>query len=210
MFARFVERGYVYKGARPVYWCIKDQTALAEAEVEYHQHTSPSVYVKFPLASDPSQIDPVLAGKKVFVLIWTTTPWTLPSNLGIAVHPDFEYSAFEHGDEVYIVASELVQTVIEKCGLGEGSAKILASFPGAKLDRLECRHAWLDRPSLLMVGDHVTLGGEADAETELDVSEARKKSGDSKAGTGCVHTAPGHGHDDFVIGKRYGLEIYCP
>src|SRR5499433_379405 len=216
LFARFVERGFVYKGARPVYWCIHDQTALAEAEVEYHQHTSPSVYVKFPLASDPALIDPALAGRKVFVLIWTTTPWTLPANLGIAVHPDYQYSAFEHGDEVYIVASELVEAVAEKCGVGEVSTngdrkpRVLARFPGAKLDRLEARHAWLDRPSLLMVGDHVTLGGEADAETELDVSEAREKPAGSKAGTGAVHTAPGHGHDDFVIGKRYGLEIYCP
>ena len=209
MFARFVERGYVYKGARPVYWCIKDQTALAEAEVEYHQHTSPSVYVKFPLRSDPSLIDPALAGRKVFVLIWTTTPWTLPANLGIAVHPDFEYSAFESGDEVYIVASELVEPVAVKCDLGE-KPNVVARFPGIKLDRLEAGHPWIDRPSLLMVGDHVTLGGEADAETELDVSEAQKKSPDSKAGTGAVHTAPGHGHDDFVIGKRYGLDIYCP
>ena len=212
MFARFVERGYVYKGARPVYWCIHDQTALAEAEVEYHQHTSPSVYVKFPLRSDPSLIDPSLAGRRVFVLIWTTTPWTLPANLGIAVHPDFEYSAFEYNDEVYIVASDLLEAVAAKCGLNEGSAvqlNVLARFRGSKLDRLECGHAWLDRPSLLMVGEHVTLGGEADAETELDVSEAQKKS-DNKAGTGAVHTAPGHGHDDFVIGKRYGLDIYCP
>ncbi len=208
MFGRFVERGYVYKGARPVYWCIKDQTALAEAEVEYHQHTSPSVYVKFPLRSDPALIDPALAGRNVFVLIWTTTPWTLPANLGIAVHPDFEYSAFEYGGDVYIVASELVDAVAAKCELG-GSPNVIARFPGTKLDRLEAGHPWIDRPSLLMVGEHVTMGGEADAETELDVSEA-KKSGDSKAGTGAVHTAPGHGHDDFVIGKRYGLEIYCP
>jgi len=217
MFGRFVERGYVYKGARPVYWCIVDQTALAEAEVEYHLHTSPSVYVKFPLRSDPAEIDPALAGRNVFVLIWTTTPWTLPANLGIAVHPDFEYSAFEHGDEVYIVASELVEAVATKCELAAHNEagdrvrpKVLARFQGAKLDRLEAGHPWLDRPSLLMVGEHVTLGGEADAETELDVSEAQKKAPDTKAGTGCVHTAPGHGHDDFVIGKRYGLEIYCP
>src|SRR5690242_14213240 len=213
LFARFVERGFVYKGARPVYWCIHDQTALAEAEVEYHQHTSPSVYVKFPLRSDPALIDPSLAGRKVFVLIWTTTPWTLPANLGIAVHPDFEYSAFEHKDEVYIVASELVEAVAAKCELktAEGEQpRVLATFPGSKLDRLECGHAWLDRPSLLMVGEHVTLGGEADAETELDVAEAQKKAPDGKAGTGAVHTAPGHGHDDFVIGKRYGLDIYCP
>src|SRR5256712_10049103 len=229
LFGRFVGRGYVYKGARPVYWCIHDQTALAEAEVEYYQHKSPSVYVKFPLASDPALIDPALSGRKVFVLIWTTTPWTLPANLGIAVHPDFEYAAFERGNEVYIVASELLDAVVEMCAQGElemslrqsesenrfamaevSKPKILARFPGAKLDRLLCRHPWIDRPSLLMVGEHVTLGGEADAETELDVSEAREKSATSKAGTGCVHTAPGHGHDDFVIGKRYGLEIDCP
>jgi isoleucyl-tRNA synthetase len=220
LFASFIERGYVYKGARPVYWCIHDQTALAEAEVEYQQHTSPSVYVKFPLVSDPASIDPALAGRKVFFLVWTTTPWTLPANLGIAVNPDFEYAAIENNDEVYIVAHELVGAVAAKCGLteshvcdGEAVArepKVLALFPGAKLDRLECRHAWLDRPSLVMLGEHVTLGGEADAETELDVRDARDKRATSKAGTGCVHTAPGHGHDDFVIGQRYGLEVYCP
>jgi isoleucyl-tRNA synthetase len=222
IFGRFIERGYVYKGARPVYWCIHDQTALAEAEVEYHQHTSPSVYVKFPLVSDPALIDPLLAGRKVFFLAWTTTPWTLPANLGIAVNPDFQYAAIENGDEVYIVADELAGAVAAKCGLvergvcdGEVAAAarepvILARFPGAKLDRLECRHAWLARPSLVMLGLHVTLGGEADAETELDVKDARDKRSTSKAGTGCVHTAPGHGHDDFMIGKRYGLEIYCP
>ena len=217
LFGTFAEHGYVYKGARPVYWCIHDQTALAEAEVEYHQHASPSVYVKFPLASDPAEIDPALAGKKVFVLIWTTTPWTLPANLGIAVHPNFEYSAFEQGNEVFIVASDLLESLIEKCGLAQRDAdgnvvpaNVLARVPGSKLDRLECRHPWIDRPSLLMVGEHVTLGGEADAETELDVSEARERKSTGKAGTGAVHTAPGHGHDDFVIGKRYGLEIYCP
>jgi len=208
LFARFVERGFVYKGARPVYWCIHDQTALAEAEVEYNQHTSPSVYVKFPFSGDAAQIDPALAGRKVFALIWTTTPWTLPANLGIAVHPDFDYVAVESGDEVYLVAAELMDVVAARCNLT--APKVLARFPGAKLDRLECRHPWIDRPSLLMLGEHVTLGGEADAETELDVSEAREKTGASKAGTGLVHTAPGHGHDDFVIGKRYGLEIYCP
>lgn len=208
LFARFVERGFVYKGARPVYWCIHDQTALAEAEVEYDQHTSPSVYVKFPLKSDPAQIDPALAGRKVFALIWTTTPWTLPANLGIAVHPDYEYVAVESGDEVYLVAAELLDVIAKRCNLTE--PKMLARFSGSKLDRLEARHPWIDRPSLFMVGEHVTLGGEADGETELDVSEARDKSATTKAGTGLVHTAPGHGHDDFVIGKKYGLEIYCP
>src|SRR5919199_661573 len=117
LFGRFIERGYVYRGARPVYWCIHDQTALAEAEVEYHQHTSPSVYVKFPLARDPVLIDERLAGRQVFFLIWTTTPWTLPSNLGIAVHPDFEYVAVESGDEVHLIAADLVEAVSQKCGL---------------------------------------------------------------------------------------------
>jgi isoleucyl-tRNA synthetase len=208
LFARFVERGFVYKGARPVYWCIHDQTALAEAEVEYHQHTSPSVYVKFPLQSNPAEIDPALAGREVFALIWTTTPWTLPANLGIAVHPDFDYVALQSGDEVYIVAADLVEAITQKCGLN--SPQVLARFRGSKLDRLEAKHPWIDRPSLFMVGDHVTLGGEADAETELDVSDARDRTATGKAGTGLVHTAPGHGHDDFVIGKQYGLDIYCP
>jgi isoleucyl-tRNA synthetase len=216
LFGRFVARGYVYKGARPVYWCIHDQTALAEAEVEYREHTSPSVYVKFPLSEatvDGKAFKREVLGsdedpRTIFFLIWTTTPWTLPANLGIAVNPNFEYAAIEHGDEVYIVAAELAEVVAAKCGLG--AAQIAARFPGSRLERLEARHAWLERPSLLMLGEHVTLGGEADAETELDVSEARDKAATGKAGTGCVHTAPGHGHDDFVIGKTYGLEIYCP
>src|SRR5205085_3824991 len=128
LFGLFVERGYVYKGARPVYWCIHDQTALAEAEVEYEQHTSPSVYVKFPLPGDPALIDPALAGRKVFALIWTTTPWTLPANLGIAVHPDFDYVAVESGGEVYIVAADLVEVVAQRCNLA--APKVLARFRG--------------------------------------------------------------------------------
>ncbi|HWP42492.1 MAG TPA: isoleucine--tRNA ligase [Blastocatellia bacterium] len=245
LFGRFVARGYVYKGLRPVYWCIHDQTALAEAEVEYREHTSPSIYVKFPLPEDQveelrrrleeSQISNFksqisnLRSKPAFILIWTTTPWTLPANLGISVNPNFDYSAIDAGDEIYIVASDLVAAVAEKCGLKEPQA--VATFPGALLDGLQARHAWIDRPSLVMLGEHVTLGGESDAETELDVADAQKK-GTGKAGTGCVHTAPGHGHDDFVIGQQYrqqlapiydrlraagaisgqmeGAEVYCP
>ena len=223
LFGKFLERGYVYKGLRPVYWCIHDQTALAEAEVEYREHISPSVYVKFPLKSDPALIDTALAGKTVFVVIWTTTPWTLPANLGITVHPDFDYSAiwgksdgFSRSsletaeavtltEEVYIVASELANAFAETCGFTEFEE--IARFKGSKLDRLEARHAWLDRTSLLMNGDHVTLG-EADAEVELDVRFENKSAG--KSGTGCVHTAPGHGADDFAIGKKYGLDVYAP
>ncbi|MBK9154809.1 MAG: isoleucine--tRNA ligase [Chloracidobacterium sp.] len=205
LFGRFLKRGFVYKGLRPVYWCIHDRTALAEAEVEYKEHTSPSIYVKFPLKTDPADIDPALAGKDVYVVIWTTTPWTLPANLGIAVHPDFDYSAIEAGGRVFIVASELTGGFAETCGLER--AEEIARFKGSKLDRMEAKHAWLDRTSLIMNGDHVTLG-EADAETELNVRFENKSA--KKSGTGCVHTAPGHGADDFHIGKQYGLEIYNP
>lgn len=237
LFGRFVERGYVYKGQRPVYWCIHDQTALAEAEVEYKEHTSPSIYVKFPLPEDQvaeleQRIGPgvkVTDGKPVYVLIWTTTPWTLPANLGIAVNPRFDYATVDVGSEVYVVARDLVSSVAEKCGLEE--ARVTAAFRGELLEGLQARHAWIDRPSLLMIGEHVTLGGEADAETELDVADQQKKA-TGKSGTGCVHTAPGHGHDDFVIGQQYraqlqpvyeqlaargamggnltGAEVYCP
>ncbi len=205
LFGKFLERGYVYKGLRPVYWCIHDRTALAEAEVEYKEHTSPSVYVKFPMKSDPALIDPALAGKSVFIVIWTTTPWTLPANMGIAVHPEFDSSVVDVGGEVFIVASELANSFAETCGFENKTE--LARFKGSKLDRLEARHAWLDRASLIMNGDHVTLG-EADAEVELNVRFENKTS--VKSGTGCVHTAPGHGADDFHIGKLYGLEVYNP
>jgi len=183
---RFIEDGSVYRGLKPVYWCIFDQTALAEAEVEYENHRSPSVYVKFPLVSDAAQIDQSLAGKQVYIIIWTTTPWTLPANLGIAFNPHFEYSAVEVDDEVYIVATELLEEVAGKCGWGE--TKTLVKFKGEILDRLVARHPFINRDSLLMLGDTVTL----------------------EAGTGCVHTAPGHGHDDYVMGQTYGLETYCP
>ena len=190
LFGKFLERGYVYKGLRPVYWCIHDQTALAEAEVEYKEHTSPSVYVKFPLKTDPAEIDPALAGKNVFVVIWTTTPWTLPANLGIAVHPDFDYSAIEVSDadesEVYIVASELGEAVCRDCGFADYDE--IARFKGSKLDRMEANTHGSTALRLSMNGEHVTLG-EADAEVELDVRFENKAAG--KSGTGCVHTAPG-------------------
>ncbi|HMT06359.1 MAG TPA: isoleucine--tRNA ligase [Pyrinomonadaceae bacterium] len=205
LFGKFLERGFFFKGLRPGYLCTHGQTALAEAEGGYKEHSSPSVYVKFPLATGPAEIDPKLEGRNVFVVIWTTTPWTLPANLGITVHPDFDYSAIEVGEEVFIVASELAPAFSENCGFETTTE--LARFKGSKLDRMECRHAWLDRPSLIMNGDHVPLG-EADAEVELDVRHADNTS--KKSGTGCVHTAPGHGGDDFAIGKRYGLEVYAP
>ncbi len=185
-FGRFVKGGYVYKGLKPVHWCFSCRTALAEAEVEYEDHTSPSIYVKFPLKSDPSLLDPALRGRKVAVVIWTTTPWTLPANLGIAFNPDLEYSAVEVGNEVFLIASELIASTAAGCGFKPG--RTLATLPGSRMAGLEARHPFLDRLSPGLLGDHVTLD----------------------QGTGCVHTAPGHGHEDYALGKACGLDIYCP
>ena len=201
LFGKYVERGYVYRGSRPVYWDVYDQTALAEAEVEYADVVSPSVYVKFPAKSDLSSVDSALTGKNVKFVIWTTTPWTLPANLGISVNPNFDYSAVEVGDEVLIIATELVKEVVAKAGF-DASTEI-ARFKGEKLDKLEAKHAWLERTSLLMLGEHVTLGDNSPGDDE-------QKGGDKTAGTGLVHTAPGHGTDDFYVGQRYGLPVYCP
>jgi isoleucyl-tRNA synthetase len=185
-FVKFVEHGFVYKGLKPVHWCISCQTALAEAEVEYEDHSSPSVYVKFPVVSDLSSIDNSLKGRNISVVIWTTTPWTLPANLGIAFNAHLDYSAVEVEDEVFIMASDLVEATARKCGFIPG--KTLARFKGDRLERLEAKHPFLNRKSLFVLGDHVTL----------------------EQGTGCVHTAPGHGHEDYAVGQTYGLEIYCP
>jgi isoleucyl-tRNA synthetase len=185
-FATFVERGSVYKGLKPVHWCISCQTALAEAEVEYEDHTSPSVYVKFPVVTDLSPIAQELQGRNVYVIIWTTTPWTLPANLGIAFNAHLSYSAVEVGDSVYIMASDLVEQTGLKCGFKPGG--VVAQFKGNLLERFEARHPFLEKKSLFLLGDHVTL----------------------EQGTGCVHTAPGHGQEDYASGKAYGLDIYCP
>jgi isoleucyl-tRNA synthetase len=185
-FVEFLDRGYVYKGLKPVNWCIHHRTALAEAEVEYENHSSPSIWVRFALQSDPAAIDPALAGKRVWGLIWTTTPWTIPANLAIAFHPKFTYVAVESGSDVYIVAQELLGTTAAMCGWD--SPQVLATFPGARLNGTVFRHPFLDRNSLGILGDHVTL----------------------EQGTGAVHTAPGHGQEDFEVGRANGLAVYCP
>src|SRR5579871_1654325 len=182
----FLDRGYVYKGLKTVNWCIKDRTALAEAEIEYENHTSPSIWVRFKLMSDAAQIDPALAGREVYGVIWTTTPWTIPANVAIAYHPKFEYVAVDAGGDAYIVALELLKVTAEK--LGWTKYKVIAGFRGAKLEGAIFRHPFLDRDSLGILADHVTL----------------------EQGTGAVHTAPGHGQEDFEIGTKYGLPIYCP
>lgn len=187
VFGEFVRKGSVYKGMRPVHWCISCQTALAEAEVEYNDHTSYSVYVRFPFPA-AEKVDPALAGRRVSIVIWTTTPWTLPANLAISFNPGFEYSAVEVGDEVFIVANGLLEAVAAKVGWAETGYRVLGSYKGEVFDRLEARHPFIDRASLILLGDHVTLD----------------------AGTGAVHTAPGHGYEDYVIGRQYGLEVYNP
>ena len=185
-FVEFLDRGYIYKGLKSVNWCIHHRTALAEAEIEYENHTSPSIWVRFALTSDAALIDPALAGRRVYGLIWTTTPWTIPANVAIAFHPKFEYVAAEVGGDVYIVALELLKTVGEK--LGWSDPKVRAGFPGSKLEGAIFRHPFLDRDSLGVLAEHVTLD----------------------QGTGAVHTAPGHGAEDFEVGAKYGLPVYCP
>jgi isoleucyl-tRNA synthetase len=183
--ARFAENGGLFKGKKPVHWCSSCGTALAEAEVEYADHTSPSIYVKFPLVDDLSGAVPELAGKKVSIVIWTTTPWTIPANLAIAVHPDLEYVALETGGEVLIVAMGLRKAFLLATGL-EG--EFIAAFPADVLVDKRCRHPLYERDSVILPGEHVTL----------------------EAGTGCVHTAPGHGQDDYELGLKFGLDIYNP
>jgi isoleucyl-tRNA synthetase len=178
---RFLEQGFVYKGLKPVLWCMHDRTALAEAEIEYEMHTSPSVYVRYRLTSPPEAIDPRLGGKQVWTVIWTTTPWTLPASLAVAFHPDFEYVALEQEGEVYIVAEALAAATRAACGLEQ--AHEIARFPGARLERVTFAHPFLQRSVLGVLATYVT----------------------TDQGTGAVHTAPAHGVDDFATGARYGL-----
>ena len=185
-FVDFLDQGYVYKGLKPVNWCISCRTSLAEAEIEYATHTSPSIYVRFRLESEGFNIHPALDDREIYGVIWTTTPWTIPANLAISFHPKFEYSAVEVEGAVYIIASELLPAV--SVALGWEATKVLARFPGSKLDRVLFRHPFVERDSLGLLGDHVTL----------------------EAGTGAVHTAPGHGMDDYVIAKQYDIEPYNP
>src|SRR5437762_8441081 len=151
----FIENGFVYKGLRPVYCCIYDKTALAEAEVEYAQHTSPSVYVKYRLTSAPEKIDPALAGKRVNTIIWTTTPWTLPASMAVAFHPELEYVALEQDSEVYIVASALESATRERTNLQD--AKTIARFPGKRLEYAALGHPFLDRSIFGLLDDYVPL-----------------------------------------------------
>ena len=186
----FVREGLIHKGRKPVHWCIHCRTALAEAEVEYEPHVSPSIYVEFPFggAGDTPLAErvPALAGRNPSVLIWTTTPWTIPSNLAVALHPDFDYGAYESDGTVVIVAESLAEQVGQAMGRPLGAP--LARFKGRLLEGVRFRHPLYDRESVVVLADYVTL----------------------EQGTGAVHTAPGHGADDFLTGQRYGLEVYAP
>ncbi len=185
-FVDFLDRGYVYRGLKPVNWCLFHRTALAEAEVEYEDHKSPSIWVRFRLTSDPAKIDPALAGKPVYGLIWTTTPWTMPANLAISYHPRFEYAAAETADGVYLVAKDLLGATAQAANWNE--PRVLAEFAGDRLEGTVFRHPFLERDSLGILGDHVTL----------------------EAGTGAVHTAPGHGAEDYFVAQQYKIPTYCP
>ena len=183
--AKFAHNGGLYRGRKPVHWCSSCVTALAEAEVEYADHTSPSIFVKFRLKDDISAFLPALAGKETYVVIWTTTPWTIPANLAIAMHPEFDYVALETAQGVLIVAEGLKDSFLKAVGL---TGDVIATFRADALERKNCAHPFYDRNSIILLGEHVTL----------------------EAGTGCVHTAPGHGHEDYELALKEGLEIYNP
>ena len=184
---KFAQNKSLFRSKKPIYWCFNCQTALAEAEIEYHNESAPSIFVKFHLQDDISGSYPQLKGKSVYAVIWTTTPWTLPANLAIALHPDFEYVAVDVGNnEVFILARELMEQSMQTFGISDYT--VIADIDAKFLEHKRCRHPMVDRDSIIILGDHVTL----------------------EAGTGCVHTAPGHGREDYEVGLEYGLDVYSP
>jgi isoleucyl-tRNA synthetase len=186
-FAKFALNGSLNKSKKPVYWCNSCRTALAEAEVEYEDHTSPSIYVRFPFLSDLTRDHPALAEKDVYIAIWTTTPWTIPANLAVALHPDLPYVAIDTPDYgVLILAEGLLEEFAHAIGIKEYA--ILDRFDARELEGLKAKHPIYDRESVIILADYVTL----------DI------------GTGCVHTAPGHGQEDYESGLQYNLDIYSP
>lgn len=190
VFGDMANKGYIYKGMKPVYWCAYDETALAEAEIEYNDDPCDSIYVKFEVTDDLGGKIRGIAGvpEKVYFVIWTTTTWTLPGNLGICLNPDYVYSVVKVGDEAYVIASELLETVAKTVGLGE--YEVLGTLKGREMEGMKAAHPFMDRPSHVICGAHVTL----------------------ESGTGCVHTAPGFGAEDFDVWRKYeGLpELIVP
>ncbi|MBI5050729.1 MAG: isoleucine--tRNA ligase [Nitrospirae bacterium] len=187
-FGRFVEKGYVYKGKKPVHWCPSCVTALAEAEVEYADKESPSIYVKFRVKNSGGKFMPDSL-KGTYFIIWTTTPWTLPANMALALHPQFIYRLIKTDAGELIVAQELIKDCIEKIGYKESNYTVTEdAWTGSELEGIVCAHPWIDRDVKTIIGEHVTL----------------------EQGTGVVHTAPGHGEEDYEIGIKYGLDVYAP
>ncbi|MDR1396115.1 MAG: isoleucine--tRNA ligase [Desulfarculales bacterium] len=185
-FAEFYRRGSVYRSKKPIYWCNSCRTALAEAEVEYDDHLTPSIYVAFPLEDSLADLNSSLKDLALSAVIWTTTPWTIPSNLGIALHPEFSYGVYVHAGKGYILADELAPACLERFAFS--GAERLCSLNPQDLEGRKARHPFYDRSSLLLLASYVTLD----------------------AGTGLVHTSPGHGREDYESGLKYGLEVYAP
>ncbi|MGJ9460616.1 isoleucine--tRNA ligase [Oceanobacillus sp. CF4.6] len=181
VFGEMAKKGYIYKGLKPVYWSPSSESALAEAEIEYQDKRSASIYVAFEVTDGKDVFD---GGEKI--IIWTTTPWTIPANLGISLHPDLEYVVAEVNGEKFVVAHALLEAVSEE--LDWKNVNVVKTFKGQEADRVVAKHPFYDRDSLVMLGDHVT----------------------TDAGTGCVHTAPGHGEDDFYVSRSYGIDALCP
>ncbi len=191
VFGEMYKKGYIEKGLKPVYWCASCETALAEAEVEYADHTSTSIYVRFKFDEDSTSklanlVD--LGGKDAYAIIWTTTPWTIPSNMAISMHPRFEYTFFEYNNDVYVVAQELLGAFLSDVEWEESDIKVIGSCKGQDLELLTTNHPLVNRKSPIILGEHVTLD----------------------AGTGSVHTAPGHGLEDYEVGCKYDIEVFSP
>jgi len=181
VFGEMAEKGYIYKGLKPVYWSPSSESALAEAEIEYKDKRSPSIYVAYNIKDGKGVVD-----EDAKFIIWTTTPWTIPASLGISLHPDLEYDVLEVNGEKYVVAHDLVESMEED--LKWENPKVVQSFMGRQAEYIVAQHPFYDRDVIVMLGTHVT----------------------TEAGTGCVHTAPGHGEDDFYAAKRYGINALCP
>lgn len=181
VFGKMAEKGYIYKGLKPIYWSPSSESSLAEAEIEYKDVKAPSIYVAFPVADGKDLLD-----SDTSFVIWTTTPWTLPANLGISVNPTFAYVQILADGHKFVVAKDLLETVTNE--IGWESVEVLQELAGDQLEKMTAQHPFYDRTSLLMLGDHVTLD----------------------AGTGLVHTAPGHGEDDYIVSKKYGLDVLSP
>ena len=191
VFGDMYKKGYIEKGLKPVYWCASCETALAEAEVEYADHTSTSIYVRFKFDEEATEkigklVD--LPNKNVYAVIWTTTPWTIPSNMAISMHPRFDYTFFTYNNDVYVIAQGLLASFLEGVNWEEKDINVIGSVKGTDLELLNTNHPLYNRKSPIILGEHVTLD----------------------AGTGAVHTAPGHGLEDYEVGCRYNIEVFSP